>query len=265
MNPISATIDANVASPLPGYGGGSGYSQTMLYDPTFAYYYSYYCNSINQPYYSEVGDYRKASKRPLADMQWTCEPCSKKFAVQSQYAAHIAMHIKCEVSGCNYSASKRLVLAHKRETHSELTPDDRQIKDNKSEDDESCSEKNDVLQDLISFKPVSNVVESAEEVAKWLKDRKKNFPTSSQQTAELSHKERLLERGGHLPPATINQSDLRKRKSGPVSVLQGHAIAESYGNVKRRPLLRLLLERERFQEKNIVLQCIRHIVEKHEL
>lgn len=46
-----------------------------------------------------------------------CDPCEKEFKVESQYKAHLATHVTCQMPGCNFSASQRVVKEHISTAH----------------------------------------------------------------------------------------------------------------------------------------------------
>jgi hypothetical protein len=46
-----------------------------------------------------------------------CDPCEKEFKVESQYKAHLATHVTCQMPGCSFSASQRVVKDHIATAH----------------------------------------------------------------------------------------------------------------------------------------------------
>lgn len=57
---------------------------------------------------------QQIKKKPIIhNPKCFCQTCERSFADESELQKHIEKHEKCNHPGCNYSASKTLVNAHK--------------------------------------------------------------------------------------------------------------------------------------------------------
>ncbi|KAL7681165.1 putative nuclear fragile X mental retardation-interacting protein [Plasmopara halstedii] len=92
---------------------------------------------------------------------WKCETCVKSFNVVSQYEAHLSFHVTC--SNCDFTASKRVVGAHFQTAHGQYAGQG--LKEIEVE-----GQKFMVL-----------VGNSAEEIAKWREERRKNWLAMSKE------------------------------------------------------------------------------------
>lgn len=99
------------------------------------------------------------SQQFQADHPYKCEPCVKSFPIQSQYESHLKAHIVC--SDCDFSAAKRVVVAHWETTHGQYSGDGlKEI-------------------DVEGQKFMVLCGNSAEEIAKWRAERRKKWPGPS--------------------------------------------------------------------------------------
>ncbi|KAM9828935.1 FMR1-interacting protein NUFIP1 [Syngnathus typhle] len=89
------------------------------------------------------GKKRQNKKEP--DYMHFCDPCDKGFKTQEKYEEHVAQHIKCSVPDCSFMAHEKIVSFHWKNTHA---PGMKRIK-----------------------------LDTAEEIAKWREERRKNYPT----------------------------------------------------------------------------------------
>eukprot|EP01134_Creolimax_fragrantissima_P003022 CFRG3022T1 len=53
----------------------------------------------------------------VAAAKWRCEKCDKQFLQESQLISHTKQHVSCEFPGCEFSAAKKVVIAHKETAH----------------------------------------------------------------------------------------------------------------------------------------------------
>ena len=82
-----------------------------------------------------------------------CNICEKGFVNEEKYKFHIySTHITCEVDGCNYSAPKEIMHFHKM----------KHIKNSQGK----------------------SIIDSAEDIEKWLNSRKAKYPRTSNNTQQ---------------------------------------------------------------------------------
>ncbi|KAI8822601.1 uncharacterized protein EV422DRAFT_524684 [Fimicolochytrium jonesii] len=92
---------------------------------------------------------------------FSCENCEKTFEVESQYRTHCKQHVKC--SECEFEASKKVVRGHEEEVHA--------------------------IVDGVKRTFVSK--DTPEEIAQWIQERKKKYPTEANIRAKtLAEQER---------------------------------------------------------------------------
>eukprot|EP01116_Phalansterium_solitarium_P007298 TRINITY_DN19913_c0_g1_i1.p1 TRINITY_DN19913_c0_g1~~TRINITY_DN19913_c0_g1_i1.p1 ORF type:complete len:473 (+),score=93.94 TRINITY_DN19913_c0_g1_i1:344-1762(+) len=78
-----------------------------------------------------------------------CDPCEKEFWNELEHANHVKMHVQCEHEGCEFTASKKVVVLHALTLHT----------------------------DNERLKKLMQPLESPEEIAAYIAERKKAFPT----------------------------------------------------------------------------------------
>ncbi|KAJ3408251.1 hypothetical protein HDV05_005067 [Chytridiales sp. JEL 0842] len=111
-----------------------------------------------------------------------CTPCDKTFSVPLQYKNHMSSHKKCPL--CDFSAMGKVLALHEVEEHGEVMSGDKPKK--------------------------ARVEEDPEDVARWIAERKKRYPTDEniqKKEEEAAEKKKLGVIDG--PPSK------NKRKRGP--------------------------------------------------
>ncbi|KAL2645387.1 hypothetical protein R1flu_012974 [Riccia fluitans] len=109
-----------------------------------------------------------------------CEPCDRTLTNAQQFAAHKSTHVKCDVKGCSFEASGRVVKEHKQTAH------------------ESSSSS------AISRPGLSK--ESEEEILRWREERRRNYPTTS------SIKRKAVELEARKARGELVDEDAKKRR-----------------------------------------------------
>ncbi|KAL3698712.1 hypothetical protein R1sor_012788 [Riccia sorocarpa] len=125
------------------------------------------------------GNLERDLKRPQA-VSLRCEPCDRTLTNAQQFAAHKSTHVKCDVKGCSFEASGRVVKEHKQTCH-----------------DSAPSS-------ALSRPGLSK--ESEEEILRWREERKRNYPT----TANIKHKADDLE--ARKARGELVDEDAKKRR-----------------------------------------------------
>lgn len=95
-----------------------------------------------------------------------CVPCEKNFPNESQYKAHLEQHVTCPQ--CSFAAAKKVVTKHIQTDHAVYVKNDAGIA--ASSTDKQYDADHETVQSL-------RIMESPEEIAKWIEERKKRWPT----------------------------------------------------------------------------------------
>ena len=66
---------------------------------------------------SAMNTHQSYSHSPATMNPWYCEPCDKEFGQYGAYETHIASHEKCRYQGCNFTGTKKVVVAHFHGSH----------------------------------------------------------------------------------------------------------------------------------------------------
>ncbi|CAB1422246.1 unnamed protein product [Pleuronectes platessa] len=122
-----------------------------------------------------------------------CDTCERGFKNQDKYDEHMAQHVKCSVPDCSFTAHEKIVSIHWRNNHA---PGTKRIK-----------------------------LDTAEEIAKWKEERRKNYPTLQ----NIEKKKKVMvareETGGVLETAQFGRMRGRGRGRG-----QGRGRGRGWGN-----------------------------------
>jgi len=192
-----------------------------------------------------------------------CDPCDQGFYNENQYTTHLSQHIKCHKRNCSFSACARVMKLHKLK----------------------CGSK------------APYMVESPEEIANYLKERAKHFPTKEniekkerdklEKIAEMKRlneqKERNQEedcednqpkkgatrfqRSGKFRGGRLQRGGFQRQGKKKFSQRDNHCDQKrrTGGNfyLKATPLLNKLLPNEMEEEQDIILECLSYFVKNN--
>jgi len=119
--------------------------------------------------------------KPAVDTECTqryCEACDREFTSQTDFAAHVAAHVPCPVRGCNFQGARRVVNIHVEEAHS--------------------SSKKGVVSD------------TPEDIARWIAERKKNFPSRANIERKEKEAQEKAQQKAQEKPADTPGANKRK-------------------------------------------------------
>ena len=130
------------------------------------------------------------------DVQYFCEPCDKEFTQIGAFEAHKATHETCRHPGCEFSATKKVVIAHYHGAHGQFSGSGYKMIDVEGQ----------------KFRVLMG--QSPEEIAEWRAARRKKFPTAEIAELKQQHLAEVAAAGGIVPTAGRSKQ-LTKR---PISV-----------------------------------------------
>ncbi|ORZ31183.1 hypothetical protein BCR44DRAFT_1442925 [Catenaria anguillulae PL171] len=113
-----------------------------------------------------------------------CEPCDKTFPSASQLRSHLDTHVNCSQPQCTYQASQRAVKFHEMEAHGMHQED---------------GDQGEILL------PAHIKLDTPEQIAQWIADRKKRYPTDANIAAKAADQQARLARG-ELPLASTSSA-----------------------------------------------------------
>lgn len=230
----------------------------------------------NQIYASKV---EKVPVNPPAEVEYFCEPCEKTFKTTASYEAHLKSHEACKHPGCNFNASKKVVIAHFHSSHGQYNGSGYKTIDVEGQ----------------KFRVLLGT--SPEEVEQWRAERKSKFPTekraqllkdkistnegaggitgAKRQRKNTKGKEEEKEKESENALTKLaeeyqseseenakqNSSDVQSREKGQRQKKQRTTNSQRLIEPKIKDnLLQNLLNATLAQEDNIVLQCIRYSI-----
>ena len=143
---------------------------------------------------SSSSRYEKEQEQPVEEppQLYYCEGCEKEFTQKIAYDAHCANHETCRHPGCNFSGTKKVVIAHFHGSHGLYSGEGY-----KMIEVEGSKKKYRVLLGV-----------SPEEIEKWRMDRRKNFPTAENTQKKNEMRDELRIAGGLV----LEKGKKRKRE-----------------------------------------------------
>ena len=217
-----------------------------------------------------------AASAAASTTEWRCEVCDRTFSKQGALQKHVSTHTACTM--CDFAASKAVLGEHMREKH--------------GKGDDGAAE----MRARIS----TGTVESAEEIAKYIAERRRRYPTKANVEQKLkqavdkavlgvpadeSDRAALAAKEGKNGASIGEQREQGKpvcrsfvkgrcrhgrrcHFAHPADARASDAARKKSGDKSMsearfragRSLMQKLLERERRDEASKVLQCLRHLV-----
>ena len=157
-----------------------------------------------------VGD--KEIEGKTAKQVWYCEPCDKEFTQLSNYEAHCITHEKCRHPGCEFSGTKKVVIAHYHGSHGLFSGSGYKM----------------IEVEGAKFRVLLGT--SPDEVEKWRAERKNKFPTTDNISKKQMERDELQDAGGVVP-----RQRSKKRTHQDMNETQGTS-AEGIEDVPNRTL-----------------------------
>ena len=134
-----------------------------------------------------------------------CKACEKSCISNNAYQAHLKSHVTCKFEGCNFSASQKVVSLHFSQEHGKF----------------AGSGYKEVTVAVPGLKPQRFdicVGNRDEDIAAWIAERKKNWPSRANIAKREFEKKRILEEGGIL---NYQENKNNKSKSVTTNDLKG--------------------------------------------
>ncbi|XP_060518966.1 FMR1-interacting protein NUFIP1-like [Cylas formicarius] len=109
----------------------------------------------------EYSDYDEESN-------FCCDTCEKHFFTTEHYNKHMSEHVTCNLDGCTFTAHEKIVEKHVRMQHATGL-----------------------------YEKIRNV-NSPEDIAKWIEERKKNYPNRENILRRSNEQQIRMEKGGRI-------------------------------------------------------------------
>jgi hypothetical protein len=128
------------------------------------------------------------------DIIHTCDACDKSFTSTTGYEAHCANHEKCSHPGCEFVATKKVLMTHYDTVHGDF----------------SGSGYKTINVEGMEFRVLMGT--RPEDVSKWREDRKKRFPTSASREKVAESTNAVIQSGGLVPKTRLGEKYIQKEK-----------------------------------------------------
>lgn len=112
---------------------------------------------------SQQGQPQSQSQTPLVPLE--CTNCDKTFSNQKSLSAHLNGHVPCTHPGCEFAALRKIVREHEENEHG------------------------------IGLPPPKIRLDTPEDIANWIKERKRNWPTATKVAEKIDEGDERRARG----------------------------------------------------------------------
>lgn len=126
-----------------------------------------------------------------------CDSCEKEFFNRNAFEAHNNTHEKCSHPGCNFSASKKLVVAHYHSAHGQF----------------SGSGYKEIEVEGMKFRVLLGT--NPEEIQQWRAERRNKFPTAANIEKKKEGLQRLRDAGGLEPTKSLSKGSSQRKRDRP--------------------------------------------------
>ncbi|CAF0840331.1 unnamed protein product [Brachionus calyciflorus] len=221
----------------------------------------------------------KIDKRDLPENnKFYCEVCDRGFKTDEKYQEHLSTHITCGVNGCKFTAADKLVEIHYRNFHatgldkkvaSLKTPEE--IKKYIEERKKNFPSKNnlDKKVELDREKSDRGVLLNSREFGRFKNKNRRNLDQNRNSNQEkntdngpcnLDESHNSVKTDNKISRVNNRKNLKRKNKKGGLYARKVEVLKSRY---KKPTLLQKLLADEIRHERNILLQCVRFVVQKN--
>jgi hypothetical protein len=126
--------------------------------------------------------------------QYYCEPCDKEFTLLSAFDTHKATHELCRHPGCQFSATRKVVMAHFHGSHGQFSGTGYKMIEVEGQ----------------KFRVLMG--QSPEEISQWRAERRKKFPTAATEEAKKQRQDELTAAGGVAPSKSSGKFGNKREK-----------------------------------------------------